>query len=185
VERVLAAAGQGVDALRNVVEKFRRRAELQRQITEAADAERQAGAIQDRIDKADARLKQATEAHAAEVDPLRAQLSGLRNTIIRVGGARSELFQTCDDDGLRQELAAIQQEQNDIDREQRQLTDTRDRIAINIRTAETDAAHGYTARLDDARSRWTATGARLQELESRKAELAAEAERVTTAMVAV
>jgi hypothetical protein len=107
VERLLAETGKSVDQLRKDVENYQRRMELKARAAEVPELQAELLALDDKIAAADRALKVAEELHDETTNPLHFRRQQVNAAINEADRARHELVETCDDPGLRRELAEL------------------------------------------------------------------------------
>ncbi len=112
VERVLAETGKTLEDLQHAVELFLKRRALKstvdqkpKLLKEREQLERQIGQASDALTAAEQKYKETT-------DPLLGQRDYIRDQMLEIDRAKSELERTCDDQDLLNELAKAERQLN-------------------------------------------------------------------------
>lgn len=107
VEKVLAENGKTLVELQTAVELFTQRARWNEQRRQAAALEKEQTSVQNRIAAEDRKLAAAEAAHNDATAPLYARVYEIRAAVSDASDARRKLIETCPDEALRAQLAAV------------------------------------------------------------------------------
>ncbi len=94
--------------LQEAAERLQHRRQLQQQVRDQPNLEKEAKRIEGEIAKADRLFEQANKRHDDTVDPLVAQFRQTRNRIREAEAARQELWATCEDQELLKQLEFVE-----------------------------------------------------------------------------
>ena len=107
VEKVLTDNGKTLVELQAAVDVFAQHAHWHELRRKAAALEKKQTSIQDRIASEDRKLAAAEAAHNDATAPLYAQMHEIRAAVSDASDARRKLIETCPDEALRAQLAAV------------------------------------------------------------------------------
>lgn len=119
VERTLAAAGKTLDDLRQDVERYQHRLALKAMVASMPKLEAEQQELRRQVAKADDALADAEQRHNEVTAPLYAQLDQLKAALSDAEAGKRELYHTCDDPDLRQELDALNAEAQRLNEQHR------------------------------------------------------------------
>lgn len=121
VESTLAHAEKSLDDLRQAVELFQKRMALRATVASMPQFEAEQQDVQRQITQADKALAEAEKRHDEITEPLYSRLREIKTILSDGESAKRELFHTCDDPQLRQQL-------NEVHAELRKLSAKRDEL---------------------------------------------------------
>ncbi len=112
VERVLAETGKTLEDLQHAVELYLKRRALKATIDQKPKLEKDREQIEKQIGQASDALTAAEKKYKDTTDPLLGQRDDIRDQLLEVERAKSELVRTCDDHDLLNELAKTERQLN-------------------------------------------------------------------------
>jgi chromosome segregation ATPase len=123
VEQVLNAADKSVDDLRHDVDRYEHRMALKALVASMPKLEAEQQELRRQVAKADDALADAEQHHNEVTAPLYSRLERISMTLSEAEDAKRELYYTCDDPSLHNELDALNSEAERLSMQQRALTD--------------------------------------------------------------
>ncbi len=112
VERVLAETGKTLEDLRHAVELFLKRRARKKAVDQQSKLEREREQLEKQLIQANNTLTAAEQKHKETTDPLLGQRDCIRDQMLEIDRAKSELARTCDDQDLLNELAKTERQLN-------------------------------------------------------------------------
>ena len=106
VERILAETGKTLEDLQHAVELYLKRRALKATIDQKPKLEKDREQIEKQIGQASDALTAAEKKYKETTDPLLGQRDYIRDQMLEIDRARTELERTCDDQDLLNELAS-------------------------------------------------------------------------------
>jgi hypothetical protein len=120
-ESILDEVGKSVEELRIDVDKYRRRLQLKALVASLPDVDRELADIDRQIKEQDQLLERAESRHDEVTAPLYARKSELREQRMEAAEAGRELFATCEDTGLLEQLAQVTDDLEELIKSNREL----------------------------------------------------------------
>ncbi len=112
VERILAETGKTLEDLQHAVELFLKRRALKATIDQKPKLQKEREHIEKQISQASDALTAAEQKYKETTDPLLGQRDYIRDQLLEIDRAKSELERTCDDQDLLHELAKAERQLN-------------------------------------------------------------------------
>lgn len=123
VADILANAGKSVTDLKADVERYQHRQKLKALIASMPKLEAERRDIDDQIARAELDLEAAEKQHEEATAPLCNRRREISQVLSDASSAQAEFVRTCDDVGLRREVAEIEGELRRLNEQQREATD--------------------------------------------------------------
>jgi chromosome segregation ATPase len=120
-ESILDEVGKSVEELRIDVDKYRRRLQLKALVASLPDVDRELADIDKQIKEQDQLLERAESRHDEVTAPLYARKSELREQRMEAAEAGRQLFATCEDTGLLEQLAQVTDDLEELIKSNREL----------------------------------------------------------------